>query len=169
MDVCGRPPFTNPIAYFVLCFAVVPSTPVNLTAAAAGSRTATVSWQEGVPINSVNPAILNFEIYLNDSLIKSTMNTTVVVNNLTPFTRYNINVAARNRIGISNMSKSTLFMTEEEGKLLYLYNHYVYVASFDSTWCSSTKFNCLLSIYWQCHCCLEPSTNRVTIWNYNWL
>jgi len=99
-----------------MCLVVVPSAPVNLTAAVAGSRTVIVSWQEGVPINSVNPAILNFEIFLNDSLINSLLNTTVVISTLTPFTGYKITVAARNRIGISNMSNSALFVTEEEGK-----------------------------------------------------
>ena len=84
-----------------------------------GSRGAIVSWQEGVQPNPVNPVIQRFEVHLNGQLISSLM-TEIVLNTLTPFTDYEATVAARNRIGISNISNPVLFMTEEEGKLLWL-------------------------------------------------
>ena len=109
---------------------VVPSTPVNLAATVGGSRTITASWQEGVPLNPVNTAILSFEVYLNDSLITSILDTTVVLDFLTPFTDYRLTVAARNRIGTSNMSNPVVFMTDEEGMYTIIYAFYiVYFAS----------------------------------------
>ena len=105
----------NSKLYVVLIYLVAPNTPVNITAFATGSRTANVLWQEGIPPNPVNPAILAFEVYLNGSMIISTMATTIVLNFLTPFVDYEVTVAARNTIGISIMSDPVLFMTEEEG------------------------------------------------------
>jgi len=49
------------------------------------------------------------------------MNTSIVLNTLTPFTGYKVTVAARNRIGLSDMSNPVLFMTAEEGNLLHTY------------------------------------------------
>jgi len=103
----------------------VPSAPVNLTVVATESRAAVVSWQEGVPPNPVNPVIQRFEVIFNSSLsslITTTSTTIAVLNILTPFTDYIATVAARNRIGISNMSNFVQFMTEEEGKLFLMHS-----------------------------------------------
>jgi len=94
---------------------VVPGVPVIIEVIVTGSRTANLSWQEGVTPNPLNPPILNFAIYLNGSLMINTMNTSIILNTLTPFTDYKVTVAARNRIGLSNMSNPVLFMTAEEG------------------------------------------------------
>jgi len=93
---------------------VEPSAPVDIMTNVTGSRTATVSWKEGVPPNPLNPAILEFEVYLNN-LVVNVMNTTVVLNSLTPFSDYNVTIAARNQIGISSMSNPVSFVTKEEG------------------------------------------------------
>ena len=107
-----------PETYIMICPLVVPGAPSIITIVVTGSRAANLSWQEGVAPNPQNPVILSFAVYLNDSLIINTMATSVVLSSLTPFTDYKVIVAARNRIGISNMSTPVLFMTEEEGKFM---------------------------------------------------
>ncbi|XP_065910088.1 uncharacterized protein [Dysidea avara] len=102
------------VASFTLYEAVVPSAPISVTANVTGSRNASVSWQEGVLPNTFSPPNLNFEVYLNGSLVNITNSTTVVLNSLSPFTDYKVTVVARNRIGISNISNPTLFMTKDE-------------------------------------------------------
>jgi len=95
----------------------VPSAPINLIVTETGSRTANASWQEGVPPSPVNPAILSFAVYVNDSLVANTSNTSIALGFLNPFTDYQVTVAARNRIGIGNLSNPSSFMTREEGTL----------------------------------------------------
>ena len=118
---------THKIQLFVYNFplhVVVPSAPISVTANVTGSRNASVSWQEGVLPNTFSPPNLNFEVYLNGSLVNITNSTTVVLNSLSPFTDYKVTVVARNRIGISNISNPTLFMTKDEGKLHHNYTYY---------------------------------------------
>ena len=101
---------------FLLCV-VVPSAPISITANVTGSRNTSVFWQKGALPSPFSPPILDFEVYINDSLHTTTNSTTVFLSLLNPFTDYKVTITARNRVGISNMSNPVLFMTKEEGKL----------------------------------------------------
>jgi len=100
-----------------------PSSPINIVVIVTGSRTANISWQEGIPSNPENPPTIDYEVLLSNLLTANVSTTSVTLNDdslipLIPFTNYTVTIVARNRIGISNNSEPVTFMTNEERKLL---------------------------------------------------
>ena len=122
-----------------------PRSPFNITPLVLGSREANVSWQDGVTPNPEIPPVIDYQVFLNNSLIANVSTTSISLDNtallpnttLLPFTKYVVTITARNRIGISNSSEPVTFMTEEECKfiLIILYieiMHFNYVHVFVS-------------------------------------
>ena len=97
----------------------VPSAPVNIQRILNGSRTANISWQDGVSSNPGNLPTDSYQVLLlNDSRIVTfnVSTTTIFLDQLLPFTNYTITIVARNRIGFSNNSEPFSFVTNEECK-----------------------------------------------------
>ena len=96
---------------------VVPNAPMNVMSESITSRMATIRWQDGALLNPVNPPIIEYTIFLNDSSEGTAQSTTIILNDLIPFTSYTVSVVATNRIGDSAMSQPLKFTTLEEGKI----------------------------------------------------
>ena len=97
----------------------VPSAPVNIQLIENGSRTANISWEDGVSSNPDNPPADSYQAFLiNNSRIDTfdVSTTSIFLDPLLPFTNYTITIVARNRIGFSNSSESFSFVTNEESK-----------------------------------------------------
>ena len=103
----------------------VPSAPVNIQLIGNESRTANITWQDGVSSNTSNPPADSYQVLLiNDSRIDvfDVSTTSLFLDPLLPFTNYTITIVARNRIGFSNDSEPFSFVTNEERKLkIWLY------------------------------------------------
>ena len=102
----------------------MPSAPVSIQLIENGSRTANISWQDGVSSNSGNPPTDSYQVVLLNNSRVDTFNvptTSIFFDPLLPFTNYTITIAARNRIGVSNNSEPFSFVTNEERKFnIYL-------------------------------------------------
>ena len=103
------------ISFFV---ALLPDKPRNLTVANIMSRSAEISWLD--PENTGDGDLTGFWIKLKkeNSLIQNTTtnkHNKYEINNLTPYTTYEISVAAGNKHGFGEET-NTFFMTSEEGK-----------------------------------------------------
>ena len=77
-------------------------------------------WLPGNLPNPLNPVIIVYSVYLNNSFVNSSTNTRAILSNLTPFTTYIVTVTARNVIGESDMSEPHMFTTMEEGNFYTL-------------------------------------------------
>jgi hypothetical protein len=105
------------ISFFFI--ALFPDKPTNLTVTNIKSRSAEISWLD--PYHSGDKVLSRFLIKMKkeNSLIVNT--TTNKVNkyksdNLTPFTKYEISVAAGNQNGFGEET-ITSFVTSEEGEI----------------------------------------------------
>ena len=99
--------------------ALLPDQPTNLTVTNIKSRSAEISWID--PVNTGNGSITRFWIKLkkDDSLIQNIITTDkakkYTLNNLTPYTTYEIYVAIGNIHGFGEEIKTPL-STSEEGE-----------------------------------------------------
>jgi hypothetical protein len=96
----------------------LPDKPINLTVTSITSRSAEISWLD--PKNHGKYGLSNFSIELtkDNSLILNITTGRVnkyKINYLTPYTTYEISVAAGNRYGFDDGAIS-LFSTSEEGE-----------------------------------------------------
>ena len=102
--------------YFSL--ALLPDQPTNLTVTNIKSRSAKISWID--PVNTGNGSLTRFWIKLkkDNSLIRNITSDKVnkyTLNNLNPYTTYEISVAVGNKDGFGVETK-TSFLTSEEGE-----------------------------------------------------
>jgi len=124
---------------------VKPNPPLNLTVDSKISRVVNISWIAGFDGNS---AIHNYTVKISqdnqefkDAVCQGSnsysscvvFSTSASFENLSPSTKYNFKVFARNMVGISDGSSVVNVTTDEEGALLYkfIYIHtYVHKLSF---------------------------------------
>jgi hypothetical protein len=102
------------ISFFLV--ARFPDKPTNLKVTNIKSRSADISWVD--PENTGDANLTNFWIRVNSSILNTITN---IVNkykfdNLTPYTTYEISVAAGNKHGYSE-GTITSFSTTEEGEI----------------------------------------------------
>ena len=98
--------------------ALVPDEPTNLTITNITSRSAEISWKD--PVNTGNGTLTRFRIKLkkDGSVIRNITTNKVnkyILNNLTPYTTYEISVVSGNKHGFGKET-NTLFLTSEEGR-----------------------------------------------------
>ena len=97
--------------------ALVPDEPTNLTITNITSRSAEISWID--PVNTGNGSLTRFRIKLkkDNSVIQNITTNKVnkyILNNLTPYTTYEISVAAGNKHSFGEETIAS-FPTSEEG------------------------------------------------------
>ena len=105
-----------------------PDPPVNVLLVSKSSRSVNISWSDGFNGNS---AILDYKATVStgqalenvtcDGIVSAdgcnVTSKTVHIGGLHPFTEYQIKVAARNNVGLSEGSSLLNVTTDEEGKL----------------------------------------------------
>ena len=118
--MCTLPHTDKNVILLLLFFhvALFPDRPTNFTVTNITSRSAEISWLD--PKNTGDGDLTRFWIKLkkDKSLILNTTTNKLnkyEINNLTPYTTYEITVAAGNKHGFSEET-NTSFMTSEEGK-----------------------------------------------------
>jgi hypothetical protein len=92
--------------------------PINLTVTNITSRSAEISWQDPKDHERFDVARLWIKLKKENSLILNITTGKVnkyEINNLTPYTTYEISVAAGNDYGFGEES-NTSFLTSEEGE-----------------------------------------------------
>ena len=97
-----------------------PSAPINIVILELGSRTVVLSWQDGILLTPGNPPANIYQVLLDNSLAITVTTSSVTLEELLPFTSYNITIIAENRIGTSESSHPIFFMTAEEGMAILL-------------------------------------------------
>ena len=97
-----------------------PSAPINIVILELGSRTVVLSWQDGILLTPGNPPANIYQVLLDNSLAITVTTSSVTLEELLPFTSYNITIIAENRIGTSDSSYPIFFMTAEEGMAILL-------------------------------------------------
>ena len=99
--------------------AALPDKPTNLTVTAITSRSATISWQDSKIPRRYGLSNYRIEVKKDGNLILAFSTLKVVneykINNLTPYTTYEISVASGNSYGFDDGTISS-FLTSEEGK-----------------------------------------------------
>ena len=103
-------------SYCVLQTLVVPPPPINVMSELVTSRMANIIWKAGPVL-----LITEYHVFLNGTLINSSVNRAVTLSDLIPFTTYIVTVTARNAIGDSEMSEALVFTTMEEGNTIILF------------------------------------------------
>ena len=111
-----------------------PSAPINIVILELGSRTVVLSWQDGISPTPGNPPTNTYQVLLDNSLAITVTTSSVTLEELLPFTSYNITIIAENRIGTSDSSDSIFFMTAEEGMAIIRagqYTDYLLIPQYD--------------------------------------
>ena len=128
IEICGRCKYdVNLVLTYYLTIgclninlfslALVPDQPTSVTVTTITSRGAEISWID--PVNTGDGGLLRFRIKLkkDNSLIQNITTNKVnqyTLNNLIPYTTYEITVAAGNKHGFGEEA-ITSFLTSEEG------------------------------------------------------
>ena len=127
--------------------------PRNVKADSVGSRNMTVSWQGLLSVHTNGP-ITGYEVtYIAQGARNGRTETTsklfVEISKLLPYTRYHINVRAKNTAGYGPVSPTIVIQTREDGNVIfYLMLQITFVAMFDNVIVRRREYKRLQKVRW---------------------